>query len=242
MSTTQLTLGLFAPPQKDFVDYRGTCNQHPRLALEAWTAGAKPWCVGIWGGPGTGKSHLLQAAIRRVHENGHLAMYLPLREMQIHGPEILEDLDSVSALALDDLEAVAGDPAWEQALFALYNRCNAADGRLIYSSRLAPAATPFRLRDLQSRLTAALIFQLNELDDREKQAVLQEVAHARGMALNTHVAGFLIRRLPRNMHDLIAALDVLNGVSLRESRALTVPFVRDALKLGAAESRFESSQ
>ena len=90
------------------------------------------------------------------------------------------------------------------------------------------------MRDLQSRLTAALIFQLNELDDSEKQAVLQAVAHTRGMVLNAQVAGFLIRRLPRNLHDLMAAIDILDRVSLRESRALTVPFVRDALELGGA--------
>jgi DnaA-homolog protein len=234
MINTQLTLGLFAPPQADFVDYRGQCNQHPQRAAEAWAAGTKPWCVGVWGAPGTGKSHLLQAAIRRVHENGHLAMYLPLREVRDHGPEILDGLDNIAALALDDLDAIIGDAAWEEALFALYNRCNASDGRLLYASRLAPGATSFHLRDLQSRLTAALIFQLNELDDGEKQSVLREVAHARGMALNAQVVEFLIRRLPRNMHALMAAIEVLDRVSLRERRALTVPFVRAALGLGGA--------
>ncbi len=234
MTTTQLTLGLFAPPQAAFIDYRGQCNQHPQLALEAWAAGAKPWCVGLWGAPGTGKSHLLQAAIRRVHESGHPAMYLPLREVRHHGPQILDGLDNIAALALDDLDAIVGDGAWEEALFALYNRCQAAAARLLYASRLAPAATAFHLRDLQSRFTAALIFQLNELEDHEKQSVLQEVAHARGMELNAQIAGFLIRRLPRNMHELMAAVEILDRVSLRDSRALTLPFVRDALELGDA--------
>lgn len=232
---TQLTLGLFAPPQADFADYLGATNAHPRRALEAWSAGSGPWCVGLWGAPGTGKSHLLQAAIRAVHEAGRVAMYLPLRDVRPHGPALLDGLERMDALAVDDLDAIAGDRRWEEALFGLYNRCHLASRRLAFAGRLAPGAIEFTLRDLQSRLTAALIFQLNELSDSGKQQVLQETAHARGMELSEAVASFLIRRLPRNMHDLMAALEVLDRESLRASRALTVPFVRDALKLGASE-------
>lgn len=235
MPETQLTLGLFSAPRADFSDFLGTVNRHPRQALESWAAGIGPWCSGVWGAPGTGKSHLLQAAIRRVHENGRPAMYLPLREVRAHGAVLLEGLESMGALALDDLDAVAGDRAWEEALFGLYNRCQAGGGRWLFSSRLAPAATPFVLRDLQSRLTAALLFQLEELADDDKQRVLQATARVRGIELSPQVAGFLIRRLPRNLHDLIAALELLDRESLREGRPLTVPFVREVLKLGPGD-------
>jgi len=236
MPDTQLTLGLFAPPQADFADFLDGANALPRQALETWSSGAGTWCCGLWGASGTGKSHLLQAAIRRVHAVGSPAMYLPLRDMRPHGAAVLDGLEQIGALAIDDIDAVAGDRTWEEALFALYNRCQASGGRLMFSSRLIPAATKFALADLQSRLTAALIFQLSELADPDKQRVLQVTARARGMELSEPVASFLIRRLRRSMHDLMDALEVLDRESLRERRTLTVPFVRDVLKLGPGDA------
>ncbi|MGD9603004.1 MAG: DnaA regulatory inactivator Hda [Gammaproteobacteria bacterium] len=229
--STQLTLGLFSAPRATFTDYRGTSNLIAKRALAAWAVASGPWCVGLWGSRGTGRSHLLQAAIRVAHEAGRRAMYLPLAELRSHGAGILDGLAQMHALALDDLDLVAGDGAWEKALFTLYNDCHAAGASLAFAVRAAPANAGFALPDLTSRLTSALVFQLVDPLDGEKQQVLQEVADARGMELPEAVAGFLIRRLPRDMHALMAALDVLDRESLRASRALTIPFVRDTLRL-----------
>ncbi len=229
---TQLTLGLFNPPHADFADFLGEGNRQPRQSLEAWSVGRAPWCIGLWGVPGTGKSHLLQSAVRRVHEQGRRAMYLPLRELLAHGPTMLDGLHQIDALALDDIEAVAGDSVWEEALFNLYNRCSTAHGRLLFAGRKTPGAIGFMLPDLQSRLTAALIFQLDELNDADKLRVLQAIARTRGIELSEQVTSFLIRRLPRQLHDLIAALDLLDQASLQAGRPLTVPFVREVLRTG----------
>lgn len=236
MSGTQLTLALFKPPRATFEDFLPGANGLALRALQAWALGGGPWCVGVWGAPGTGKSHLLQAAIRTAHAAGQRAMYLPLAELATYpgeapAPALLEDLDRIDAIALDDLAAVAGDAAWEAGLFGLYNRCQARGARFLFALPCPPSASPFALPDLRSRLTAALILQLQELADADKERVLQDIARARGLALGDAVTGFLIRRLPRNLHDLVAALDTLDRASLREHRPLTVPFVRAALDL-----------
>lgn len=231
MQEAQLSLGLYAEPQADFADFVGDTNALPLARVQAWADGAAPWCVGLWGGTAVGKTHLLQAAIRRADQNARRAMYLPLSELLAHGPGVLEGLDALQALALDDLDSVAGQPAWEEAIFDLYNRCHAAGHALIYAMREPPAAMRFVLPDLRSRLSAALIFQVLEPAQAEKPRVLQAVAARRGMALPEAVASFLISRLPRASGDLMAALETLDRISLSQGRPLTVPFVRDTLGL-----------
>lgn len=238
MSGSQLTLALFKPPRATFEAFVPGSNALALRALRSWAQGSAPWCIGVWGAPGTGKSHLLQAAVRAADEAGRRAMYLPLAELAAFaagaaGPALIEDLDQIDALALDDLPAVAGDTAWEEGLFALYNRCQARGAGLIFALPCPPAASQFTLPDLRSRLSAALIFQVQELADADKEKVLQELARARGLALGDAVTGFLIRRLPRNLHDLVAALEALDRASLQAHRPLTVPFVRTALGLEA---------
>jgi DnaA family protein len=236
MIGTQLTLALFKPPRATFEAFVPGRNGPALRALHDWVHGAAPWCVGLWGAPGTGKSHLLQAAVRAAHTAGLRAMYLPLAELTalagaVDGPALLEDLDRIDALALDDLSSAAGDPSWEVDLFALYNRCQARGARLLFALPGPPAASAFALADLRSRLSAALIYQLQELADADKARVLQALARARGLTLGDAVTGFLLRRLPRSLHDLVTALDALDRASLRDHRSLTVPFVRSALNL-----------
>lgn len=230
-NTAQLTLGLFPPPEADFADFLGAGNALAQARLEAWATGAAPWCVGLWGAPGSGKSHLLQASIRRADALGRRAMYLPLRDMRAHGPVLLEGLEHIAALALDDIDAVLGDAEWAEGLFALHERCQAAGGHWVFAASAPPAALAVALRDLESRLSAALIFQLQGLDDTDKLALIRQHAAARGLDLAEGVAAFLIRRLPRGTHQLVAALAQLDAASLRAGRALTIPFVREVLGL-----------
>ncbi|MSR13151.1 MAG: DnaA regulatory inactivator Hda [Gammaproteobacteria bacterium] len=230
---SQLPLALFETPRLGFDEFHGTSNRRVRDALKGWAEGDAHWCVNVWGETGTGKTHLLQAAIRHADQAGRVAMYLPLREVFSFGPGVLENLEQIEALAIDDLDLAVGHEHWEFALFALYNNCAAAERRWIFATKNRPANLSLRLADLQSRLSSALIYQLHDPTDPEKQQILRALAHARGMELSDAVASFLMRRLPRSMATLVAALDTLDSLSLRAARPLTVPFVREALALGS---------
>jgi DnaA family protein len=227
----QLTLGLFRDVGAGFDNYHPAGNDEALSALAQWAHGAGPWCMLLWGGCGVGKSHLLQAAVRAAAERGAQAMYVPLAEALGYGVEALDGLDTLAALALDDLEVVTGRRAWEEALFALYNRMQAVGGRLLVSAAAAPRELPFALSDLRSRFAAALVYRLKPLSDDERRAALVAAAAGRGIHLPEPVASYLLRRVPRDWSALQAALARLDGASLSAGRSLTVPFVREVLRL-----------
>ncbi|MEQ8659590.1 MAG: DnaA regulatory inactivator Hda [Gammaproteobacteria bacterium] len=226
----QLTLDLFNVTRHAFADYHAGPQGAALAALEQWSRAAGPPVIYLWGAPASGKSHLLQAAVRAASERGARAMYLPLRDLLDAGPAVLDGLDSVAVIALDDLDAAFGDAAWELRLFHLYNALHASGGRLLWAGQRAPAACPIGLHDLASRLAASLVFHLREFDDRDKAAALAALARKRGLDLAPPVLEFILRRERRDMAALVALLDVLDAASLRQHRALTVPFVRAVLE------------
>jgi len=130
-------------------------------------------------------------------------------------------------VAIDDLHLVAGDAAWEKALFGLYNDRR---GNGIAISATGPATrVAIRLPDLASRLAALTHFGLRPLDEPQQRQALQLRARSRGFELPDETVAFLQRRFPRDMGQLAVILDELDAASLAEQRRVTVPFIRQVL-------------
>lgn len=198
-------------------------------ACHALQQGNEPF-VYLWGPEGSGKSHLLQAACHEVTESGGSAIYLALGEEEGMVPQMLEGMEQMSLVCLDNLEVVAGEPNWEQAMFHLYNRLRDSGNRLLAAGNAAPAGLGVKLPDLVSRLGWGPVFQLQPLSDEGKTEALQRRAANRGMQMPPEVASYLMQRAPRDMHALFALLDRLDEVSLAAQRKLTIPFVREIIR------------
>jgi DnaA family protein len=143
------------------------------------------------------------------------------------GPGVLEGAAALPLVAIDDLHLVAGDDAWERALFGLYNERR---GTEIAIAATGPATRiGIRLPDLASRLAALTHFGLRPLDESQQRQALQLRARSRGFELPDETVVFLQRRFPRDMGQLAVILDELDAASLAEQRRLTVPFIRQVL-------------
>ena len=180
----------------------------------------------LWGEPGTGKTHLLEAACRRAQALGHTPLYVPLAEKADFTTALLEDAELAPLVCVDDVDAIAGDSKWEAALFALYERLRAQGGMLVLAASASPSAIGLKLADLATRLAAGLVYQLKPLSDAEKIAALRLRAQRRGLEMTEEVANYLLTRFPRDTHSLFALLDRLDTVTLVAQRRLTIPFLR----------------
>jgi DnaA family protein len=195
-----------------------------RLAVDS--AGAPVW---VYGPRGAGKSHLLQAACAAAGDAGRASAWLPLAQLRAEGPQLLDGFERLDLVALDDLHAIAGDAAFESALFTLYNGLAENRGRLAISAEGSPAATPVRLPDLASRLAAAEVHRIEPLAEADQPAALRRRAERRGLELPDETLAFLTRRAPRDFATLCRMLDALDTEALAAQRRLTVPFVREWL-------------
>jgi DnaA family protein len=133
-------------------------------------------------------------------------------------------------IALDDLDALAGEREAEHALFDLYNRARAEGTALVFAAPAAPAQLALSLPDLRSRLGACTQFVLKPLDDGERREVLKQQAALRGIELDEAVLDWLFARYARDLGALLDLLDRLDQASLAAQRRVTVPFLRSLLR------------
>lgn len=187
--------------------------------------------VYCWGHTGVGRTHLLQATCHAAMEAGIAAAYIPLRELNDLKPSLLQGLDTLSLICLDDVQFIAGNPVWEEALFHLFNRVRAVHGRLLMAANASPLQMAITLPDLKSRLAWGVVYQVHALTDEQKWHALALRARCRGLQLNKTVSQFLLSRCSRNMTQLFQYLEILDKASLAEQRRLTIPFVKQVLGL-----------
>ena len=229
MKQLALDIGLATGPtlERFFAGPNEAALQHLRLAAGAGSSETtrSPVPTYLWGEPGSGKTHLLQAVRQALREQGSSVGWLD--------PTVGEppDFDERwAAVVMDDVHLY--DTAQQATAFNWFvNAISPASGSqrwVLAAGDLPPADLPLR-DDLRSRLGWGHVFQLHLLGEAERRAVLRQEAEARGVALGDEVMDYMLRRFSRDLGSLMQLLDKLDQHALRTQRAITIPLLKDML-------------
>ncbi|MEQ9547316.1 MAG: DnaA regulatory inactivator Hda [Marinobacter sp.] len=230
MSSSQMALGVKLRDDARFDNFHGDRNAEAAARLEAVCRELdRVPVVAVCGDSDTGKSHLLQAACHFLESHGDTAVCVSIQELLPFGPDALSGLENQALICLDDVDLIAGREDWEEAVFHLYNRVLDNGHLLLVSLSEVPGSLPFVLPDLVSRLAHGLLIQLGIYRDDDRLKILMARAEKRGLVMGDDVAGFILRRAPRRLGELLAILDRLDENSLQAQRRLTIPFVKSVM-------------
>ncbi len=232
---SQLALSVQLPDDETFDSYQTIVNQAVVAQLqhfisEQTSTENTPHSFYLFGLQGVGKSHLLHACSAHAASLGKSSLCLSFSELKHLSVEVLEGLENIDLICLDDIEVIAGEMQWQQAVFDLYNRLLEQNKLLIITGNQSAQQLGITLPDLVSRLTWGFTEQIKPLSDEEKVKALQFRSQQRGLLLADDVAKFLLNRLSRDMGSLIESLDILDKASIREQRKITIPFIKEILK------------
>jgi DnaA-homolog protein len=225
----QLALELQLADYARFDSFYAGPNAALLQAVRDATRNTGPLVQWVWGATGSGRSHLLQAAVAEAGASGAACAWLPLGSAEML-PAMLDGMGRLDLLCVDDVDSVAGDPDWERALFSVFEELRASAGRLLVTAAMPVAQAGFGLRDLASRLASGPTWRLNPLNDDDVVRALQLRAAWRGLELPAEVARYLLQRTERSNRALFALLDRLDNAALAAQRKLTVPFVKRVLE------------
>jgi len=218
-----------APSLENFVVGRnGEVLAQLRLLREgAALSGAA--LIYLWGEPGCGKSHLLQALVGAPRVLGPDS---PLEAFSI-GAEApgAAAPGTRSIAAIDDCERL--DDERQQRVFQLINHARARPGTSVVTAGAQPPLALALRDDLRTRLGSGLVYRLHLLSDDEKAAVLGRVAGERGVAISSDVVPWLIAHTSRDIRALLRLFDALDRHAFERKRAITLPLLRELEASGA---------
>ena len=231
MQQIALDIGLRTPPTLD--NYFPGPNVAALAHLQQWLP-ARP--VGapsdvlrpdvaptyVWGPEGSGKTHLLQAAVAGLRAQGHKVGYL---DADTQEPPAFDE--TWVAVVMDDVH-LYGD-ALQHTAFSWFVQAHTLQRPVLAAGRLAPVDLALR-EDLRTRLGWGHVLGLQLLDEAQSRAVLRQAADARGLDLSDEVMDFTLRRFSRDLGSLMQLLDGLDRYALQTQRALTIPLVKSMLE------------
>ncbi|NEX47709.1 chromosomal replication initiator DnaA [Pseudotabrizicola algicola] len=195
--------------REDF--YASPANAHALAAVEGW----RGWPGGkllLIGPPGAGKTHLAHM--------WHEATGAPM----VAGADLAEaDLPALAAagrVVVEDADAVAGDPATEEALFHLHNMV-VPQGSLLLTARGPARDWGLRLPDLRSRVEAASVARLEPPDDDLLSAVLAKLFADRQTVVAPSLIPWLVARMERSIAAARALVAAMDARSLAQGKPIT---------------------
>lgn len=195
--------------------------------LELWMAGRtrSPVPTYLWGEPGCGKTHLLQAVAHHVRQHGGVVGWMDHATAQ---PEAFNPAWEV--LLLDDVQDFSA--VQQHAAFNWFVNASTPGAErqpwVLAAGHVPPQDLPLR-EDLRSRLGWGHVFQLQLLDDAQRREVLLKHAQALGLSLGAELLDYLLHRFSRDLGHLIGLLEQLDQYALQTQRPLTIPLLRAML-------------
>ena len=212
----QLPLEIVAEAPRTFENFMPGANALAVDHLATLVAGAPP--VYLWGPPGSGKTHLLQAtAARALARGGRVASF----GSAFAAP--WSESDEWSLVLLDDVERY--DESQQRAAFGLFVEAATQGWPIVAAGAAPPVDLPLR-EDLRTRLGWGHVFALQPLGEAGARAALRREADRRGVVLPDDVRDYLLTRFARDLKNLMAQLDRLDAYALAHQRAVTVPLLR----------------
>ncbi len=184
----------------------------------------------LYGAPGCGKTHLLQAACDEIAQQGGVPVFLPLTEIEPEFARATEGLEHADLVCVDDVQLLAGHAEHERALFGLFNQLREQGVPLVVSGSALPVALPFLLPDLVSRLNWGGVFQILLPDKLSKQAIVDAYARQLGLHIAPKIMQTLVHTGPAELDGLKQCVEELNRLSLAMRRKISMAMVHKLIR------------
>lgn len=194
----------------------------------------------IYGGTGLGKTHLLHAV-----GNGILANKPDAKIAYMHSERFVQDMvralqnnemekfkqyyRSVDALLIDDIQFFVGKDRTQEEFFHTFNALLEGNQQIILTSDRYPKEVDVEDR-LKSRFGWGLTIAIEPPELETRVAILKRKALESNINLADEVAFFIAKRLRSNVRELEGALNRVVANANFTGRAITIDFVREALR------------
>jgi len=195
----------------------------------------------LYGGTGLGKTHLLHAVGNAIADRKPNA-----RVVYMHSERFVQDMvkalqnnaieefkryyRSVDALLIDDIQFFANKERSQEEFFHTFNALLEGNQQIILTSDRYPREINGVEDRLKSRFGWGLTVAIEPPELETRVAILMKKAENHHIRLADEVAFFIAKRLRSNVRELEGALNRVIANANFTGRAITIDFVREALR------------
>lgn len=231
-------------PKHQFDNFvEGKSNQLARAAARqvADNPGGAYNPLFLYGGTGLGKTHLLHAV-----GNGIIERKPNAKVVYMHSERFVQDMvkalqnnaieefkryyRSVDALLIDDIQFFANKERSQEEFFHTFNALLEGNQQIILTSDRYPKEINGVEDRLKSRFGWGLTVAIEPPELETRVAILMKKADENDIRLPAEVAFFIAKRLRSNVRELEGALNRVIANANFTGRAITIDFVREALR------------
>lgn len=215
----QLLLDLDDIAYPKFDEFLGTANAELIFMLQQ----KHDQFLYIWGGQGTGKSHILQAWVGQAMQNGFQGIYIDSRK-----DTITDHAAQADYVAIDQVDQL--NPSEQAQLFYLFNQFhNSGKGHLLLSAEVPPSQLILR-EDLRTRMAYCLSYEVKALSQDEKIAALSNLARVRHLNIDPTIYQYLITHWRQDLQSLLTMFNDLAQYSMVQQKPITLSLLKKLLK------------
>lgn len=239
-------------PRYTFENYCGsTSNQVARSIGEA--IASDPKCktfnpLFVFGAPGVGKTHLMQAIGIRTKElfPQTRVLYITARLFQSQYTsaertgktnEFLNFYQSIDMLIIDDIQDLIGKPATQNAFFHIFNHLHLNQKQLIMSSDCCPSAMEGMEARLLSRFKWGMTAELSSPDYELRKRALELKTRQDGIALPAEVADYIAANVTNSIREIEGVVVSLVAYSTVLNRPIDLELARTVMANAVKVSR-----
>lgn len=195
----------------------------------------------LYGSTGLGKTHLLHAVGNQI-----MASKANAKVVYMHSERFVQDMvkalqnnaieefknyyRSVDALLIDDIQFFANKERSQEEFFHTFNSLLEGNQQIILTSDRYPKEIDGVEDRLKSRFGWGLTIAIEPPELETRVAILMKKAEENHIKLPEEVAFFIAKRLRSNVRELEGALNRVIANANFTGKAITIDFVKDALK------------
>ncbi len=195
----------------------GDCNRLPyTAAIEiSDNPGSAFNPLFIYGGTGTGKTHLLHAIGHMLKKNSLTSSYMSAEQftnefivaIRNRKPEEFRySFNHIDVFLIDDIQFLSGKTQTQECIFHILNDLLDDNRQVVITSDRSPKdIESFNMR-LMSRLEGGLLADLNPPDHKTRLAILELKAQQMNSSFDLSVLNYLAANFHRNVRELEGAL------------------------------------